>query len=80
MKATGKIEIEQGLTLNNPTLQIVNVSYNWLNNKVSIEIHFNEENSNFKHSRSYEFEALKELTSIDILNLVSNHKVLKSFK
>ncbi len=45
MKAKGQIKIEEGLVLNNPTLEILKSSYNWHNNIVNIECIFKEENA-----------------------------------
>jgi hypothetical protein len=50
------IEIEQGLTLNNPTMTINNISYPQLTNQVIVECYFVEQGSLFTHSRSYTFE------------------------
>ena len=82
MKAIGQIKIEEGLILNNPTLEILNSSYNWVNNTVSIEILFNEENANYKHSRNYTFDLVadKEYNSLDIIEFISKHDILKAFK
>tara|TARA_R110002020_G_scaffold83616_3_gene207799 strand:- start:575 stop:823 length:249 start_codon:yes stop_codon:yes gene_type:complete len=82
MKANGIIEIEKGLELNNPTLKIKSVQYEQFDNRVVVECYFNEEGSNFKHSRSYEFinDTEKDLTYSDILSFVNSHNILKAFK
>lgn len=82
MKAIGHIEIENGLILNNPTLKINAVNYDWSNYDVFIECMFNEENALFKHSRTYKFssEGTGELTSTDIIGFIKGHEILKVFK
>jgi hypothetical protein len=82
MKAIGHIEIESGLILNNPTLQIVKVNYDWANYDVFVECLFTEENSIYKHSRTFTFssEGSGELTSTDIVNFIKGHSVLNVFE
>ncbi len=82
MKAKGQIKIEEGLVLNNPTLEILKSSYNWHNNIVNIECIFKEENANYKHSRTFTFELVedKEYTSKDIVNFIKSHDALNSFE
>lgn len=83
MKATGEIQIE-GIKepLNNPTLEIKKVNYDWFNHSVDIECIFQEDKANFKHSRTFTFstDGSGELTTTDIIGFISNHDVLKVFK
>ena len=81
MKAIGKIEIENGLTLNNPTLEIKSVVYDWLSYGINVECYFKEENSTFTHSRTFTFENPEgaEKTSADILAMIKAHEVLGLF-
>jgi hypothetical protein len=81
MKAQGQITIEEGLILNNPTMEINNISYLQLTNRVLVECIFNEENSTFPHSRNFSFDTKgNQLTKPDILKLISEHDILKTFK
>lgn len=80
MKAIGKIEIEEGLVLNNPTLVIEQITYKQKENIVLVECIFNEENAMFKHSRNFTFEATKDMLKSDVLELINNHEILKNFK
>jgi hypothetical protein len=82
MKAIGKIKIEEGLTLNNPQLSIKMAMYNWINNTLDVECIFIEENSSFKHSRTFEFELdhNKEYTTNDVMQLIKTVEALKSFE
>ena len=60
-------------------MEIVKSIYDWLNDTVEVECHFSE--GNFKHSRTFEFDnsAKKELTSNDIIKLITDHPKLKKF-
>ena len=82
MKAIGQIQI-QGIEkpLNNPTLEIAKVSYDWMNHIVDVECIFNEENANNKYSRTFTFptDGSGELTTIDIIGFINNHDSLKAF-
>lgn len=82
MKAIGQIEIEEGLTLKNPTLSIKMVTYNWDNYSVHIECIFKEENALYEHSRifTYSTEGSGELTSGDIIELIKNDPILNVFE
>lgn len=82
MKAQGQIEIEAELVLNSPTLELYNISYPQSTNKVIVEIRFKEENSTFKHSRSFTFDNKegKDLSYNDVLALVKAHPILGLFK
>jgi len=75
------IEIEEGLSLNNPTMEIINISYPQKTKEVIVECCFKEENSTFPHSRSYVFlnESGEQLTKPDVLELMKTNKVLKQF-
>jgi len=73
------IEIEEGLILNNPTMEINNISYPQMENKVIVECHFKEENSSFIHSRNYTFETGGlDLIYSDVINLMMSNDVLNS--
>lgn len=77
---TGEIQITEELTLNNPTMEIITVQYDWVNNTASIEIHFKEPNSALTHSRLFEFELEeKDYLPSDIELLVANHSILGQF-
>jgi len=80
--AIGQIEIEEGLVLNNPTLNILNVNYSWVRHSVDVIILFNEEGSVFSHSRTYTFNTddSGELTTLDIIGFINSHSILKVFK
>ena len=82
MKAQGKIKIEEGLILNNPTMEIVKVNYDWTTYDVMVECHFSEKDSTYKHSRTFTFssEGNGELTSTDIKNFIHSHEILNVFK
>ena len=79
---TGTIQITEELTLNNPTMDIITVQYNWVDNTASVEIHFKEPDSALTHSRMFEFELdkNKEYTTLDIIEMISNHSVLGLFE
>lgn len=77
---TGEIQITNELTLNNPTMEIITVQYDWVNNTASIEIHFKEPNSALTHSRNFDFELEdKDYLHSDIVLLVANHEILGQF-
>lgn len=82
MKATGKIEIEKGLILANPTAEIINISYSQKTNKILVEVYFSEGGANYKHSRTFEFEneTGKDLCFNDVLELVKKDPILSQFK
>ena len=73
-----KIEIEKGLVLNNPTMTINNTSYPQTTNEVIVECHFKEENSNFTHSRNYNFENVGglDLVYADVIELMRTNELL----
>ena len=75
------IKIEEGLILNNPTMEIENISYPQKTKQVIVEIHFAEPNSEFKHSRSFTFEneTGNQLTKPDVLNLMKTNDILSTF-
>jgi hypothetical protein len=81
MKASGKITIEEGLVLNSPNMEIVNISYPQRSNEVIVECYFNEEGAEFKHSRSFKLDnaAGGQMTKPDVLTLVKEHPILKQF-
>lgn len=57
MKATGQITIE-GIEkpLNNPSLEIRNISYPQGTNTIVLECIFKEEGANIQHQKNYTFE------------------------
>ena len=73
------IKIEEGLILNSPTMEIVNISYPQKTKQVIVEIHFAEPNSEFKHSRNYAFDNPegKQLVKTDVIELMKTNEVLK---
>jgi len=75
----GTIEIEAGLILESPKMEIQTVFYNLKTNRFLIEIHFWE--TKFPHSRS--FEAVNpnpgSLNMEAILEYISEHEVLSQF-
>tara|TARA_R110000824_G_scaffold101662_1_gene241468 strand:+ start:492 stop:734 length:243 start_codon:yes stop_codon:yes gene_type:complete len=79
MKAIGLIRIEKGLELNNPSLEIVNISYKQVENTVDVECYFKEDNSNFAHSRNFSFAAVSDMLKSDVIALINNHDILKVF-
>jgi len=85
MKATGitYIDIEEGITLNNPELTISNVNYDWVANVVRVSIYFKEKGGSvYTHEKGLTFtiEPGKEYTTTDITKLVSEHEALKAFE
>ena len=84
MKATGKIEIEKGLILTNPTMESRGVKKAYDINEETeeetflydyVEVIFKEHKEKIRHSRNYELaEGQTEA------NLIANNKVLKQFK
>jgi hypothetical protein len=81
MKATGEIEITEELTLNNPTLTVKTVSYEWITNEVNVEILFKENDSVIDHSRLFTFDNTggANLGSEDIYNFIKSNETLKQF-
>lgn len=75
------IEIEEGLILNSPTMEINNISYPQKENKVIVECYFKELNSEFIHSRSYEFENVGGLDLVysDVIELMKGNELLNQF-
>tara|TARA_R110000787_G_scaffold271013_1_gene378086 strand:- start:6 stop:248 length:243 start_codon:yes stop_codon:yes gene_type:complete len=74
------MKIEEGLNLNNPTMEINNISYPQRENKVIVECHFKEENSSFIHSRNYTFENLEgaDLIYSDVVTLMRSNDILNA--
>lgn len=60
MKSNKQISI-QDLILNNPTATIKSVVYDWENDTAAIEVIFQEEGANYKHSRSFEMNTNGEV-------------------
>ena len=80
MKAIGIIEIENGLTLNNPTMEIEQITYKQKVNEVHVECIFTEENAIYKHSRNFVFVSTKDMTKANVVALINTHDILKAFK
>jgi len=82
MKAIGTVNITNELTLTDPELSIKNVSYDWENHKVHIELIFKEAEASYKHSRTFAYDITPtgEMTTEDIYNLINNDPVLSVFK
>jgi len=82
MKAIGKIKIEEGLVLNNPKMEIIDIHYPQSTNNVVVDLYFIEENSTGKHSRTYIFnnENGADLGYADVLAMVKSHDILCLFK
>ena len=83
MQATGLIIIEEGLELNNPTMEIVDIRYPYpeVLNKVVIQVNFKVADSSISHSRSYNFDTEgNDLVYGDALSLLKSNEVLKQFK
>lgn len=76
-----KITIEEGLTLNNPTAEIIHVGYPQKANTVEVQVSFKEQNALFDHSRSYTFtnETGKDCVFSDVIELVKTNEVLNNF-
>ncbi|MCP4354338.1 MAG: hypothetical protein GY793_01655 [Proteobacteria bacterium] len=71
------IKIEEGLELNNPTLEIKQITYDQLQSLVIVECIFREENANYQHSRSYAFDSGKDMLKADVMELLKGHEILK---
>jgi len=82
MKAIGTIEITEELTLNNPFMDIVSVSYSWTgDNRVYFEIIFTEEGSASENSRRFEFinTGGGRMSGGDAWNMIASHSSLSAF-
>ena len=79
MKATGMIKITDELTLTNPNLEILKVSYDWVAQTVDIELEFKEGSYSHIRTFSYKTDGRGELTSKDIMDFLQNDKVLSVF-
>ena len=66
--------------LNIKTLEIKAITYDQPTNRVLVECYFKEENSNFIHSRTYEFlnENGEDLVYADIIELMRTNEFLNS--
>jgi len=66
--------------LNIKTLEIKAITYDQPTNKVLVECYFKEENSNFIHSRTYEFsnENGDDLVYSDVIKLMKTDEFLNS--
>ena len=80
MKATGVIQITDDLTLENPTLEVSTVNYNWITDDVNLEIIFSE--GVYRHSRTFSFNNgdKNELSCDDVYLFISNHPILGVFE
>lgn len=79
MKATGKIKIENGLELQNPTMVVKKVSYDWETNKIEIQCNFSE--GVYIHSRLFEFESNgNDFNPSQIMQLIKTNEVLNLFE
>lgn len=58
--------------LSKPEVEIVEPAYNWKTNKIRIQLEIKEEGSMFIHGRSFELTNQVELSSDDIVEIVSN--------
>ncbi len=79
MKAIGQIKIEDGLILNNPTLEIKTIQYEQFSDLVSVECIFKEEGANYKHSRNYTFTATNDMLKADVIELLKTNDILNLF-
>ena len=72
------IEIVQGLTLNNPTMTVNNISYPQQSNEVIVECYFVEQGGTHPHSRTYTFENIGGLDLVysDVIELMRSNEVL----
>jgi hypothetical protein len=66
--------------LNIKTLEVNEIRYQQKTNKVLVECYFKEENSNFIHSRTYEFlnETGQDLVYADVIELMKSDEFLNS--
>ena len=66
--------------LNIKTLEIHEIRYPQKTNKVVVECYFKEENSNFIHSRTYEFDNStgEDLVYADVIELMKGNEFLNS--
>lgn len=78
MKANTEVTI-QDLILNKPSATIKAVVYDWENDTASIEVIFQEQGSNFKHSRSFEMNTNGDKVSPDDIKLFIEDQ-LKDFE
>ena len=76
----GEIQIEEGLTLMNPKMELISVFYNLKTNEFKLELHFWE--TRYRHSRS--FDAVNNtpgiLTMEAVMGFVNEHPILSQFK
>ena len=75
----GELEIEEGLTLLDPNMELISVNYDLKTNEFKLEVHFWE--SKYRHSRLYtsvnEFPGSLDLKYV--LKFVSSHPILSLF-
>ena len=76
----GELEIEEGLTLLDPKMELMRVHYDLKTNEFKLEVYFWE--TKFIHSRSYtavnEFPGSLDLAYV--LKFVNEHTILSKFK
>ena len=75
----GEIEIEEGLTLLDPKMELMGVHYNLKTNEFRLEAHFWE--TRYRHSRSFDAvnNAPGSLTMEAVLEFVNEHPILSLF-
>lgn len=75
----GEIQIEEGLTLMNPKMELISVFYNLKTNEFKLELHFWE--TRYRHSRSFPVlnDSPGSLNIEYIMNFVSEHAILSLF-
>ena len=75
----GEIEIEQGLTLMNPKMELISVFYNLKTNEFKLEAHFWE--TKYTHSRVFTTTNPNtgSLTMEALLEFVNEHPILSLF-
>ena len=76
----GEIQIDADLTLLNPTMQLMNVDYNLIDNTFKLEVHFWE--SKYRFSRRFDSvnTDVNALTVDVIMNYIGTHPILSQFQ
>ena len=75
----GEIQIEEGLTLMNPKMELISVFYNLKTNEFKLEAHFWE--TKYRHSRVFTTTNPNpgSLTMEAVMEFVMTHEVLSQF-
>jgi len=75
----GIIEIEEGLTLENPKMELQSVYYNLITNAFELEVHFWE--TKYRHSRMFTAsnDVTGSLSMEQIVTFVGTHPILSQF-